>query len=63
MGNGVSKLTCLEPTRKQLMKETSLFCRTAHNLVTRGQNRRAEISLMEKYTLKATKGFSRYNTI
>ena len=52
MENGVSKSIVLEPTIKQLMKETSLCRRAARNLVMRGQNIRAEISLVEKNPLK-----------
>ena len=54
--NGDYKSTVLERTIKHSIKETSLGCRAAHNLVTRGQNIRVEISLMVKGTLKATRG-------
>ena len=53
----------LEPTIKHLTKETSLWTRAENNLVRNGQNIRAEIYLMEKCTLKAIIGRSRYNTI
>ena len=61
--NGVSKSTFLEPTIKHLTKETSLGSSAAQNLVRRGKNIKAEISLMEKVTLKEMRGHSRYNTI
>ena len=51
MGNVDSKPTVLEPTIKHWMKETILGCRAAHNLVRRGQNIIAEISLMGKKLL------------
>ena len=63
MKNGVYKSTILEPTIKQLTKETSLFPRATLNLVSRGKNIRAEISLMKKSPLRAMRGCSRYNTI
>ena len=63
INNGVSKSTVLEPTTKQLMKKTGLDLRAAHNWVRRGQNIRAETSPMEKVSLKATRGCSRYHTI
>ena len=50
--NGVSKSTVLEPTMKNLTKETNLGCVAAQILVSRGQNKREEIPLMEKFTLK-----------
>ena len=53
MNNGVSKPTLLEPTIKLLIKETSLGHRSVRNLVTRGQNIRAEISLMVNSPLKS----------
>ena len=37
MENGVSKSTRLEPTIKNIIKETRLFRRTARNLVRRGK--------------------------
>ena len=46
--NGVSKSILLEPTIKHLMKDTSLGRWATHNLVRRGQNIGAEVSLMEK---------------
>ena len=46
MGNGVSKSTVLEPTIKNLTKETRLCHREARNLARRGKNMRSEISLM-----------------
>ena len=46
MYNSVSKSTVLEPTIKQLMKET-IFCpRAEHNLIRRGKNIREGTSLM-----------------
>ena len=35
--NGVSKSTVLEPTMKNLTKETNLCYRTVHNLASRGK--------------------------
>ena len=44
--NDVSKSTHLEHTIKHLMKETRRFRREAHNLLRRGNNIKAEISLI-----------------
>ena len=63
MLNVASKSTLLKHRIKHLRKETRLCCREASNLVRRGQNIRAEISLMEKTTLKVMRVFSKYNTI
>ena len=38
----------LEPAIKHVMKETSIGCRAARNLINREQNIRAKIFLMEK---------------
>ena len=48
MENGVSKSTCLGPTIKHFMKETRLYRRSERNLVRKGHNIRAEISVMAK---------------
>ena len=63
MDNGVSISTVLEPTIYYLTKEKILCRMSEYNLVRRGNNIRAEIALMEKSTLKAMRGYSRYNTI
>ena len=53
----------LESAIKRVMKETSIGCRAARNLINREQNIRAKIFLTEKVTLKAMRGRSRYITI
>ena len=52
MENDVFVSTLLEPTTKHLMTETSLGRRASCNLVSRGQNMRAEIYIMENVSLK-----------
>ena len=63
MYNGVYKSTVLESTVKHLMKETIVGCMAVRNLVRIGGNIRAEISIMEKVSLKEMIGRSIYNTI
>ena len=63
MNIGVSKSTCLEPTRKQFMKETSIFCRESHNLLRRVYNRRPKIFIMARFILKEIRSYSICNTI
>ena len=62
-GSGLSISILLQPTTKQLTKETSLCCRAVRNLIRRRWNIRIEIPLSEKNSLKGMIGLSRYNTI